>query len=66
MSFQANFDAMDVSHTGKLSTEQLREILVKLGGVSSHEEMQKMLALADKKGLGEIDYAAFAEIMNHS
>jgi len=61
---QATFNALDVNHVGQLTRAELREVLVKIGGVTSDSELEAMLALADKKGTGSIDFQTFSEFMS--
>jgi len=60
----ATFDALDLNHTGKLTASELKEVLVKIGGITSEEELRAMLHLADPSNSGVIDYNAFADMIN--
>jgi len=60
----ATFDALDLNHTGKLTASELKEVLVKIGGITSEEELRAMLHLADPSNSGVIDYNSFADMIN--
>jgi len=57
------FKKFDKDGSGKVTTDDLKEVLKEiLGRDPSEEEVQKMLDVADKDGNGKVDFQEFLKV----
>mmetsp|Transcript_20601 Transcript_20601/g.83626 ORF Transcript_20601/g.83626 Transcript_20601/m.83626 type:complete len:154 (-) Transcript_20601:1806-2267(-) len=60
------FKVFDKDGSGKISAEELRNVLLKLGENLTSEEATDLIKAADLNGDGEIDYEEFVKMMGYS
>eukprot|EP00300_Choanocystis_sp_HF-7_P020719 c20660_g1_i3.p4 GENE.c20660_g1_i3~~c20660_g1_i3.p4 ORF type:complete len:103 (+),score=31.45 c20660_g1_i3:1398-1706(+) len=58
---RAAFAVFDQNGDGKISVEELRSVLTKLGEALTDQEVEDMMREADVNGDGELDYGEFVD-----
>ncbi|CDF37480.1 Calmodulin [Chondrus crispus] len=58
------FNVFDKDGSGKISGDELRQIMKSLGEDLTEEEIQQMIREADTNGDGEIDYEEFVRMLS--
>ena len=57
------FDCFDISSGGSISAQELKFIFKSLGEEVTEEEVEEMIKLADKEGLGQVNFKNFEEFV---
>jgi len=60
------FKTLDKDGSGKISASELRELVTTHGNPMTEEEADKLIAMADTNGDGEIDYNEFILLATQS
>lgn len=63
LDFRNAFDVFDTNHVGMISSEQLRNVMVRLGQKPTDDEISKMIKKVDKNGNDVIEFDEFLDMM---
>ncbi|ESN98600.1 hypothetical protein HELRODRAFT_106870 [Helobdella robusta] len=60
---RAAFRTFDQDNSGKISAQELRQVMINLGEKLTDQEIQEMIDEADCDGDGQINYEEFVKMM---
>ena len=63
--FREAFNSFDADGGGSIDASELEEVLKSLGQESTKEELDKLVAVADTDGSGDIDFLEFVVLVAH-
>ncbi|KAK7268941.1 hypothetical protein RIF29_21651 [Crotalaria pallida] len=61
--FKEAFKVFDKDQNGYISASELRDVMIKLGDIVTHKEVEEMINEADLDGDGQINYDEFVKFM---